>query len=102
MSSHNKKNRKYEEAPCGHQFLDCLKLLYSEALRLELHMLTNVLERAFEESTAALEEEGVTIMANHQSIVEFHFLKEFKQLDKKQQRLLIESIQRSEIDRDRN
>jgi hypothetical protein len=98
MSSHNIKARKNGKLLCGHQFLDCLKLLYSEALRLELHLLTDVLESTFEKSTVALEKEGVPIRDNHRSIVEFHFLKEFRSLDKEQQRLLIESIQRSDTD----
>lgn len=96
MSSYNIRGRKNEKLSCGHQFLDCLKLLYSEALRLELHLLTDVLESTFEDSAVALEKEGVPIKDNHQSIVEFHFLKEFRSLDKDQQRLLIESIQRSD------
>lgn len=80
----------------GQQFLDCLKLLYSESIRLELPALAGVLEVAFEEGILALEQDDAGVPDSYQSIVEFRFLKEFGKLDREQQLLLIQCLQRSE------
>ena len=95
MSS-QRRIRKDEKVSYGNQFLDCLKLMYAESLRLELHKLTDILESTFHDCAAALKAEGLPIKDNHQAIVEFYFLREFRRLDKEQQLLLIESIQRAE------
>lgn len=96
MSSQNKRVRRNERESEGYQFLDCMKLLYCEAIRLEFFRLADALEGAFENSSSALKEEGLLIQDNHQAIVEFNFIKGFRKLDKKQQLLLVESIQSAE------
>lgn len=102
MSNQNERVKRGKKALEGYQFLDCLKLLYCEAIRLRFYNLADVLEDTFQECATALKKEGLPIRDNHQTVVEFNFVKDFRKLDQDQQHLLIESIQLSEIRKMKN
>lgn len=85
MTSLGSSAKREENLSYGSEFLNCLKLLYSESLRLELGGLADILEKSFEDCASVIGAQDASINDNHQCIIEFNFLKEFRRLDSAQQ-----------------
>ena len=77
--------KKEENLSYGPEFLNCLKLLYSESLRLDLCGLADVLEKSFEDCAHLIRAKDSSINDNHACIVEFNLLKELRRLNSIQQ-----------------
>ncbi len=85
-----------ERTEYGRQFLDCVTLLYAEALRLNLETLADNLEEAFEDCVVALQKDGALKNKSREDVAEYDFLSSFRKLNKEQQLLLIKLLNASE------
>jgi hypothetical protein len=72
--------REEKSSSYGPEFLNCLKLLYSESLRLELIGLADVLEKSFEDCARLIRAQDSSINDHHACIIEFNYLKELRYL----------------------